>query len=273
MKILLCTRCAPYARYTLMMGRRIAAQSAGILDILLFHDHEDTAVGACVRQAEAMTQDLEQAGVHVSLHIERGRLTAKILQEVHERPYDLVIISSRGRRGLRKLLFGSTALQVAEQAPLPVLVVKGELRESNKYLVCTSSGPISEQAVNFSGRLAKYTGAKVHLLHVVSQISLDARGTKLEDLEASAESLIARGSREGKHLEKMLASLQEADVEARALVRHGLVVDEIIAEAHEGDYEIIIIGSHRTPGVPPGMVDDVAGNILLATQRPVLVVH
>lgn len=95
----------------------------------------------------------------------------------------------------------------------------------------------------------------------------------MEDLEASAEVLIARGTREGQHLAEMLERLQAEDVEARALVRHGLVVDEVIAEAREGDYEMIITGSHRTPGVPARMVDDVAGRILLAAHRPVLVVH
>ena len=273
MKILVCTRCAPYARHTLEMGRRIASRSADILDMLLFPDHESEVGMACTRQAEAIAEALEQTGVQVSLHFEGGQLATKILREVHERPYDLIIVGSRGRRGISKLLFGSTALQITEQVPRPVLIVKGELRESNKYLVCTSSGPISEQAVSFGGRLAKLMEAKIHLLHVISQVSLGARGTALEDLEASAEVLIARGTREGQHLAEMLERLQAEDVEARALVRHGLVVDEVIAEAREGDYEMIITGSHRTPGVPARMVDDVAGRILLAARRPVLVVH
>ncbi|MGC9400331.1 MAG: universal stress protein [Anaerolineae bacterium] len=241
--------------------------------ILLFQHNEEEIAEACGRQARAIAADLEKAGVNVSLHLERGRLTAKIFQEVHEHPYDLIIIGSRGRRGISKLLYGSTALQVTEQVPLPVLVVKGQVRPSNKYLVCTSSGPISEQAVSFGGRLAKRMGAEIYLLHVISQVALNARGANLEELEASAETLMARGSREGLHLEAMLKHLKEEGVEARALVRHGLVVDEIIAEAREGNYEMIVVGSHRTPGVPPDMVDDVAGRILLAAKRPVLVVH
>jgi nucleotide-binding universal stress UspA family protein len=115
--------------------------------------------------------------------------------------------------------------------------------------------------------------ATVHLLHVMSQVPLDARGTTLEELEESAEELIAHGSREGRHLEEMLVLLREQGIEARVLVRHGLVVDEIIGEARKGRYEMIITGAHLTPGVPPSMVNDLAGQILLATKRPVLVVH
>ncbi|MFP4345960.1 MAG: universal stress protein [Anaerolineales bacterium] len=272
MKILLCTRAAPYAKQTLEMGYRIAAQVLGALDILLVSE-EGQAVEAVQSLAEETADKLEAAGVAVSIHQERGRVSAKVLREVHEHPYDLVIIGSRGRRGISKLLFGSTALQITEQVPLPVLVVKGRLRQNNKYLVCTSTGPVSERAVRFSARLAKQMGATVHLLHVMSQVPLDARGTTLEELEESAEELIAHGSREGRHLQEMLGLLKQEGIEARALVRHGLVVDEIIGEARKGRYEMIITGAHLTPGVPPSMVNDLAGQILLATKRPVLVVH
>ena len=37
---------------------------------------------------------------------------------------DLIIIGSRGRSGIRRLLLGSTAEPVVEHAPCPVLVVK-----------------------------------------------------------------------------------------------------------------------------------------------------
>ncbi len=273
MKILLCTRTAPYAKQTLGMGHRIAAQVSGSLDILLVSGNEQQPFQEMQNLAEEIAVELRAADVEVGIYEESGKVSANVLREVHEHPYDLVIIGSRGRRGISKLLFGSTALQITEQVPLPVLVVKGRVRQSNKYLVCTSAGPVSERTVRFSARLAKQMGAKVHLLHVMSQVALNVRGTTLEELEESAEELIAHGSREGQHLEEMLVLSREKGIEARVLVRHGLVVDEIISEARKGRYEMIITGAHLTPGVPPSMVNDLAGQILLATKRPVLVVH
>jgi nucleotide-binding universal stress UspA family protein len=41
-----------------------------------------------------------------------------------ERQVDLIVISSHGRKGLGRMLFGSTAEQVVRHAPCPVLVVK-----------------------------------------------------------------------------------------------------------------------------------------------------
>ena len=64
----------------------------------------------------------------------------------------------------------------------------------------------------------------------MSQLPL-AQDAVAEDLEASAEELIRRGSREGAHLSRMLDQLATEGQSARAVVRHGLVRDEIIAEA------------------------------------------
>ena len=110
------------------------------------------------------------------------------------------------------------------------------------------------------------------LLHVMSQLPL-AQDAVAEDLEASAEELIRRGSREGAHLSRMLDLLATEGQSARAVVRHGLVRDEIIAEAREGRYDLLVTGAHVTPGLNARLVDDLSADILLAANRPVLVVR
>ena len=77
---------------------------------------------------------------------------------------------------------------------------------------------------------------------MVSQLPL-AQDAVAEDLEASAEELIRRGSRESAHLSRMLDLLATGGQSARAMVRHGLARDEIIAEAREGRYDLLVIGA------------------------------
>ncbi|MBC8449834.1 MAG: universal stress protein, partial [Chloroflexi bacterium] len=62
-------------------------------------------------------------------------------------------------------------------------------------------------------------------------------------------------------------------VAARAVARHGLVRDEIIAEAREGQYDLLVIGAHVTPGLNARLVDDLSTDILLTANRSVLVVR
>src|ERR671926_204746 len=49
---------------------------------------------------------------------------AEIVRVAEERSAGLIVISSQGRRGLGRILFGSTAESVVRHARCPVLVVK-----------------------------------------------------------------------------------------------------------------------------------------------------
>jgi len=169
-----------------------------------------------------------------------------------------------------RLLRGSVALHIAKHTLASILVVKGHTRDLERFLVCSSAGPVSEHTIRFAGRLAQALEASVTLLHVMSQLPL-AEDAVLDDLGASAEELIQRGSREGVHLSQMLDLLAAKGVATRAVARHGLVRDEIIAEAREGQYDLLVTGAHVTPGLNARLVDDLSAGILLAANRPVLV--
>ncbi len=271
MKILLCTNGSSYTVRALNLGTHIARAAASSVDILAVI--ERTQEEDDVRQlTETAAADLEEAEVPVSIHQRTGRMAGEVVRQAQATPYDMVIIGSRGRRGVVRLMLGSVALQVSEHAPASVLVVKGRPRDLKRFLICSSAGPTSERTVQFAGRLARILEASTTLLHVMSQLPL-VEDADLDALEASAEELIHRGSREGAHLSRMLDMLAEEGKVARAVVRHGLVLDEVIAEAREGRYDLLVTGAHVTPGLDARLVDDLSADILLAANRPVLVVR
>ena len=53
-----------------------------------------------------------------------GEAASEIVRVAKERGADLIVISSHGRTGLGRILFGSTAESVVRYAHCPVLVVK-----------------------------------------------------------------------------------------------------------------------------------------------------
>jgi nucleotide-binding universal stress UspA family protein len=270
MRILLCINGTSHAARALELGVRVARRAAKAVDILVVTErHREKEV---LRMAEVATADLEAAGVLVAVRQRTGRVADQAILQAQAAPYDLVVIGSRGRRGVVRMLLGSVALRVTGHAPASVLVVKGRARRLRRFLVCSSAGPVSEHTVRFAGRLARALGASVTLLHVMSQLPL-AEDAVPDDLGASAEELIQRGSREGIHLSRMLDLLAAEGQAGRAVVRHGLVRDEIIAEAREGRYDLLVTGAHVTPGLDARLVDDLSTDILLAANRPVLVVH
>ncbi len=63
------------------------------------------------------------------------------------------------------------------------------------------------------------------------------------------------------------------DLHPKALVRHGLVVDEIIDEAGTGNYDLVVIGAHRDEGLPRFLLDDLARELVLNVECAILVVR
>ena len=53
-----------------------------------------------------------------------GEAASEIVRVAKDREVDLIVVSSHGRTGLGRILFGSTAEAVVRHASCPVLVVK-----------------------------------------------------------------------------------------------------------------------------------------------------
>jgi len=81
---------------------------------------EDSAT----RELPKIAQCEECAGLDVEDVIAHGEAASEIVRVARERGVDLIVISSHGRTGLGRILFGSTAESVVRYAPCPVLVVK-----------------------------------------------------------------------------------------------------------------------------------------------------
>jgi nucleotide-binding universal stress UspA family protein len=66
----------------------------------------------------------ECAGLDVEELLVHGDAAGEIVRVARERDIDLIVISSHGRTGWGRMLFGSTAESVVRHAHCPVLVVK-----------------------------------------------------------------------------------------------------------------------------------------------------
>ncbi len=72
--------------------------------------------------AETTTGWLRRAGLHAEAWVRQGDPAAEILRAVDEASADLVVLGTRGRSGLRRLLHGSVARKVLEHARCSVLI-------------------------------------------------------------------------------------------------------------------------------------------------------
>jgi len=58
------------------------------------------------------------------IHVENQLAAAGIIEAAKEHDVDLIIVSSHGRRGVRRLILGSQAAEVLAMSERPVLVIK-----------------------------------------------------------------------------------------------------------------------------------------------------
>ena len=159
------------------------------------------------------------------------------------------------------------------RSPCPVLIVKGEARPFHNILVCSSGANGYEGPSRSVTRLASiFSGNGITLLHVMSQISASPDVREGWQLQANAGELMAEETPEGRLLEERVEMLQKFGFQVKAKVRHGLVVDEILEESHSGNYDLVVIGAHSTTGWKRFLLDDVAHQLVIQLDRPVLVV-
>jgi nucleotide-binding universal stress UspA family protein len=63
-------------------------------------------------------------GIDVSCHVRSGRPDLQIVEAAREVSADLIAMSTHGRSGLGRLLFGSVAEQVLRHAEVPVFMMR-----------------------------------------------------------------------------------------------------------------------------------------------------
>ncbi len=213
-------------------------------------------------------------GQNVSFRTRVGQAWEEIVQEADSGQYDLLMMGQRQSRPLLTRIRGLVTQKVVAHVSLPVLIAKLEARPLRRVLVCDSGAKSPSLLQLFRARLPELlvNVTEVTVLHVMSQISA-APQIMGEDLQATAEELIESRTPEGALLGQDLAYLDALNLRTRALVRHGLVVDEIAEEARSDAYDLVVIGTHRDEGLPRFLLDNLAHELVLDVERAILVVR
>src|SRR5437870_11445593 len=96
----------------------------GLAEPMPIADITDQLEDSAERELPKLAECEECADLPVEEVIVHGDAAAEIVRVADERNVDLIVISSHGRTGFGRMIFGSTAEAVVRHARCPVLVVK-----------------------------------------------------------------------------------------------------------------------------------------------------
>lgn len=268
-------------------GSKEAEQAAALLRQLgAAGETEVTVLGVAERSkqgpeveasADRIEQDLEREGSEVKTVLRSGEASKEIVDEARRGQYDLVIVTRRSPDRQPQLKLRSTTGTLARHVPAHLLIARNVPDRLRRILVCTGAEAPSAETIRLAGLLTAASGADIALLHVMSQVAL-GRDSPAEELDETAEEAIDQQTREGHHLEQAIELLRTEGVKTEILpiLRHGLVVEEVLEEIREGDYDLLVLGSHHQPTMTRWMdvlLGDVTGELLSKSPISALVIY
>ena len=243
MKILLCVAGMPYAEAAVSFGSMIAGVTRSPATFLhVVRRKEDRAAGERILAAAREMMP----GLTVDTRIRRGDPTNSILAEVREGSYDLVVVGARQGVGLAQRLLGSVTQQVIRRVPTSVLVARQARSGLERILICTGGTAVADPVIETGAWLAGATHVRATLLHVASPIP--GMYTGLSEMEETLPELLQTDTPVAGHLRHGAEILARHQVGAALKLRYGVVADEILREALESNYDLIVIGASGTAG-------------------------
>jgi nucleotide-binding universal stress UspA family protein len=222
------------------------------------------------RQLENIATRSELNQIPHETLLRTGSVWSVLSAVIHRQDTDLVALGTHGRSGLKKLVLGSVAEEVARRAGCPVLTVGPHLDaalsksgEFHTILFATDFHSASARALDYALFLGNEPEAKLILLHVMPPEALPVprqsfdndKSTPPEDLSGRGQSFYdaesinkwqakVRATIKEK-LQKLLPAVVKLWSEPEYVVTFDFIVDGILKTAAARKADLIIMGAKR----------------------------
>ena len=195
-------------------------------------------------------------GIPHTSTVEHGHVWKVVTGVIEEKSVELIVLGTHGRRGLKKLVLGSTAEQIYRHAPCPVVTV-GPHISSSEPLAQSSTAPIlfatdfssgSQHALPYALSLARASHAPLILLHAVPLLVEPLPGNMEAmpmDMEISEELTSTALELAQRQMAALLPAETMRELKPEVIVECGDAVAMILALAESRKAGFIVMGAHR----------------------------
>ncbi len=226
-----------------------------------------------IRQMNSSKDKVKKHGIQVDTEIIRGISAAEsILEYIESIKFDIVLIGTHGRTGLKHLFLGSVAEKIVRLSPIPVLTVHRSIHkfQLQKLLVPIDFSPYSQESAEIAISLAKEFNAEIDFLHVIEQeVHPSFYAAGIESIFQIDKDLKDRVIQ---NLRDFLAEQVHPDLPVNYIVKEGKAHKQIVDISKEKNSDIIIISTHGLTGLDYFLLGSTTEKVVRWANCPVLTV-
>lgn len=179
-------------------------------------------------------------GAGYRLEVRNGGAERIVPQEAKQND-SIVVLGPLGRPQIQRLMAGRSIRTFIEQIEQPLLYVPEARVPVKKILISVGGLGYDVNAEHIAMQIARKSGAEIVFLHIVPPIDLNY--PTADTISKNWQHLTETDTPVGRNLRKSLETAGAAGVTASVKVRHGNVIEEILAESHNGNYDLLCMGS------------------------------
>lgn len=257
-------------------GRLLVMRVVAAPEPPLYEGYFESLVSRAEAEAylEGLARSLHPAPV--TTFVREGEPTAMILDEIAARRVDVVVMSTHGRSGVGRWVYGSVADAIMRRSPVPVLLVpavgavKGfSTDRPPRVLVPLDGSSPSESALGAAVDLAAVLGAELVLLSVTESVATtDPYGMIYSPIDVGADE-----SRRQEYLERVASGLRASGRVVTVRVGFGHPADGIVAGVRDEGADVVAMSTHGAGGVSRLLMGSVTSTVVQRSPVPVLVVR
>ncbi len=220
-------------------------------------------------QIAAAREDLEAGGIACEVVWDQGSFERALLRCLAKRPGALTLFSD-----LRKPVWGRYVRigrfrRLMASISSPLLRVQRPCLPPRHILVCSGGLAYTIPLEKLSIQIAVAASARITIFHVVEPVTFEYPLAR--EVRDHWQELLKTDTPQARHLQSALRAAQQANVEARVLVRHGPLIHELFAEIRSGDYDLVAVGSTYSSHALSHLArPDVAALVTASFDCPVL---
>lgn len=194
-----------------------------------------------------------------------------IVEEAGQQKSTMIIMGRRGRKGLARLVMGSSTARVIGHADCNVLVVpRSAQMEFKNILVATDGSKHSAAAASQAIGIAKRNNSALTVITVIpAEIAMP---TDVDLTVVQGERIADQTMREAEAQVKAVKDAAEKEgVPVKGQVRIGRPSEAIVEAAKESKASMIVVGSHGRTGLVKLLMGSVAERTIVLAPCAVLV--